>query len=157
MAIMSTVDELRWAEEPADSLTVRRLYDVLALRAAVFVVEQDCAYCDLDGRDLAADTRHLWADGPEGLAAYARLLGPGDDRAAHIGRVVVAPGGRGTGLGHALVDRAVAACRAAWPEAGIALAAQAHLQGFYAGHGFEPRGEVYLEDGIPHVDMVWTG
>lgn len=151
--------DLRWRDLPAGDLTARQLHDLLALRSAVFVVEQDCAYQDIDGQDLIAGTRHLWADGPDGIAAYARLLAPDEGGRARIGRVIVASSARGTGLGHVLLDRSLDSCRSAWPQAGIMLAAQAHLQGYYAAHGFVPVGdaETYLEDGIPHVDMLHDG
>ncbi|MGH3413283.1 MAG: GNAT family N-acetyltransferase [Marmoricola sp.] len=151
------MDAVRWYDEPAEELSAGRLHELLALRNAVFVVEQACVYQDIDGRDLLAGTRHVWADGPDGMVAYARLLAPGAGGPARIGRVLVVPAGRGTGLGHDLVEHAVAGCRRAWPGTGIMLAAQAHLQDFYGRHGFVPRGEVYDEDGIDHVDMVWEG
>lgn len=148
---------LEWYDVAAADLDTGRLHDLLALRCAVFVVEQQCAYLDVDGRDLATGTRHLGAEADGELRAYARLLAPGVDGLAHIGRLLVAAPGRGRRLGHELVDRAVAGCRSAWPKAGIALSAQAHLQGFYVAHGFEARGEVYDDDGIDHIDMVWVG
>lgn len=148
---------LEWYDVPATDLDTRRLHDLLALRCAVFVVEQQCAYLDVDGRDLDLGTRHLGAEADGELLAYARLLAPGDDGAAHIGRVLVAAAGRGRRLGHELVVRAMAGCRRAWPEAGIALSAQAHLQDFYVAHGFDARGEVYDDEGVDHIDMVWLG
>lgn len=155
MAGMSTAP-LQWYDEPGDRLDVRTLHDILALRGAIFVVEQRCSYLDVDGQDLATTTRHLRALADGEIHAYARMLGPDEHGVAHIGRVIVTPPGRGTGLGHELVDRAMATCRAAWPHAGIALAAQAHLRDFYAGHGFEARGEVYDDAGVDHLDMVWV-
>lgn len=144
---------MEWYDVPATDLDARQLHDILALRAQVFVVEQQCAYLDVDGLDLLPTTRHLWATD---LAAYARLLGPTPDDAdgaAHIGRVIVSPTARGTGLGHTLIERAVASCRSTWPEARIVLSAQAHLSGFYGSHGFVTTSEPYDEDGIPHIDM----
>lgn len=139
---------------PAD-LTARQLHDVLLLRHVVFVEEQDCpGWRDIDGLDLAAGTHHLLADHAGELAAYARLLPPDGDGYAVLGRVVVPEAARGTGIGHELVDRAVAACAGLWPGATVRAEAQDRLRGFYAGHGFEPVGDVYVEDGIPHVRML---
>lgn len=130
------------------------VYAALRLRAEVFVVEQQCAYADVDGRDLAPGVLHLLAWHDADLLAGARLLPPGVTfEAATIGRVVVAPSARGRGLAHALMQRAIDACSTVWPESDIMLSAQAHLQDFYAAHGFLACSARYLEDGIPHVDM----
>ena len=96
---------MEWYDVPATDLDARQLHDILALRAQVFVVEQQCAYLDVDGLDLLPTTRHLWATD---LAAYARLLGPTPDDAdgaAHIGRVIVSPTARGTAAGSAAAIR----------------------------------------------------
>lgn len=143
---------VRFEELSLDELSPRALYEVLALRQRVFVVEQDCAYLDADGLDHVA--RHLLAWEDDRLVAYARLLPPGlrfVERA--IGRVVVAPAARGRGLARELMERAIASIRAAHGDVPIALAAQAHLEPFYASLGFERTGDQYDEDGIPHVDM----
>ena len=130
------------------------VYAARRLRAEVFVVEQQCAYADVDGRDLAPGVLHLLAWHDADLLAGARLLPPGVTfEAATIGRVVVAPSARGRGLAHALMQRAIDACSTVWPESDIMLSAQAHLQDFYAAHGFVACSARYLEDGIPHVDM----
>lgn len=136
-----------------DALSVRELYGVLALRARVFVVEQACVYQDPDGRDL--DALHVIALHGEELVACARILVPGawmfEEPA--IGRVVVAPDARGRGLARALMERAIAAAEERHGPVALALAAQAHLEGFYGSLGFVTFGEPYEEDGIPHVDM----
>lgn len=133
-----------------DALQPRELHDALALRAAVFVVEQACLYQDVDGLDPLA--RHVLAhDGLE-LVAYARVLPPGTRfDVTSIGRVVVAPRARGSGLGRRLMEEALRGIEASGPVP-IALSAQAHLERFYASLGFVP-GERYDEDGIPHVAM----
>ena len=139
-----------WQDLHHSELTAAQLYAVLALRCEVFVVEQQCAYLDVDGRDLTGETRHLigWLAGKP--AAYARLL---KNETVAIGRVIVAPEARGRRLGMALMEQALAACARHWPQAGVMLSAQAHLQPFYASLGFQPSSAVYDEDGIPHIDM----
>lgn len=123
------------------------LLGLLALRVDVFVVEQQCAYREIDGRDNEAGTRHLWIDDRRGLpVAYLRLL---DDGAARrIGRVVTRHDHRRRGLADLLVRRAVATSEAPW-----VLDAQAHLEGWYEALGFARTGDAYLDDGIPHVPM----
>lgn len=149
------------------------LYDALALRARVFVVEQACAFQDPDGID-----RHCWhllgRDATGALLGYLRVVdppapggGPGDRRAGPtadpgtdplaaapaIGRVVTAPEVRGTGAGRALFAEGLARCVAAWPGRGVWLNAQSRLERFYAGFGFRRAGQDFLEDDIPHVPM----
>lgn len=142
--------DIAWQDLHHSELTAAQLYAVLALRCEVFVVEQQCAYLDVDGRDLSGETRHLigWLAGKP--AAYARLL---KNETVAIGRVIVAPEARGRRLGMALMEQALAACMRHWPQAGVMLSAQAHLQPFYASLGFQPSSAVYDEDGIPHIDM----
>jgi ElaA protein len=143
-----------WDDLAAAELAASTLYDVLRLRSAVFVVEQDCAYQDLDGLDLVEGTRHLvgWADGR--VAAYSRVLAP-DERhdVPRIGRVIVAPEARGRQLGRALFRRALEVCEEHWPGSAVELGAQAHLSGFYGSFGFVEQGAPYDEDGIVHVWM----
>jgi ElaA protein len=135
-------------------LGVDDLYDALALRERVFVVEQNCPYQDADGLD-----RHAWhllgRDAAGTLQAVLRVVDPGHKYTEpSIGRVVTAPEARGTGLGRVLMVEGVQRCTAAWPGQGIRISAQAHLQRFYGSLGFEATGEPYLEDDIPHVEMV---
>ncbi len=145
---------LTWDDLTPDDLDTRTLYDVLALRSAVFVVEQECAYLDLDGLDLIEGTRHLVGRTGEGIAAYARVLAPDDGHEApRIGRVIVAPEARGRQLARALMQQALAICEEHWPGRSVELGAQAHLSAFYGSFGFEPLGAPYDEDGILHVWM----
>lgn len=146
-----------------DDLPPRLLYGVMALRQRVFVVEQNCAYVDLDGRDLRA--RHLIAVTGDDLrpAACLRLFGPdrrpdaGDfEPAARLGRIVVSPDFRKTGLGPALIRAGLAEAAQLYPGCSVVISAQAALAGYYAGFGFRAEGEVYDEDGIPHVKMRAT-
>lgn len=124
------------------------LYAVLVLRSQVFVVEQACAYLDPDGRDVDPGTTHLWLTTPAGaIAAYVRLLTEADG-GHRIGRVVTDPAARGSQLAGRLVDEAIALSRRP-----VALDAQSHLTALYARHGFEPAGDEFVEDGIPHTPM----
>jgi ElaA protein len=129
-------------------LTAAQLYAVLRLRCDVFVVEQECAYPEVDGRDLLPGTRHRWiSDGDGGIDAYLRVLAePGG--AARIGRVVTAKSARGRGLAGELM---AAALDGAPGE--FVLDAQTYAQGLYARFGFVAEGEEFLDDGIPHITM----
>ena len=133
---------------------MQQLHDLLALRSAVFVVEQACAFQDIDGLDPQAV--HVLGHDEQGqLQASARCFPPGVAYAeASIGRVVTAPTARGTGLGHVLMRQALACVQAQWGQQAVRIGAQAHLQAFYASHGFVSEGEPYLEDGIWHVHML---
>ena len=145
---------IRWERLPFDELTARTLYAVLALRADVFVVEQECAYMDTDGLDLGAD--HLLGWRGDDLVAYARLL-PSDyykPGVTSVGRIAIARSDRRTGLGRALVQRAIDILRADAPAMPIRIAAQEYLMDFYASFGFVAFGDSYLEDGIVHRDML---
>ena len=155
---MSRADEVVWAEIEAGDLDTRTLHDVLALRSEVFVVEQACAYQDLDGLDLLDGTVHVIGQvGGEAqgrIAAYARILAPDDPRPTpRIGRVIVALAARGRQLGRPLMRSALACCEERWPGQAVELGAQEHLTGFYASLGFEAVSEPYVEDGIAHVWM----
>ena len=148
-----TTGELSWSEVEGVELDVATLYDVLTLRSSVFVVEQTCAYQDIDGLDLAEGTVHV-IGGTDAIAAYARVLAPDDQHSVpRIGRVIVAPEARGRQLARPLMERALATCARHWPDEAVELGAQAHLTGFYGGLGFEAVSEPYDEDGIPHVWM----
>lgn len=143
---------VRFEQLRFDELSPRALYNVLALRQRVFVLEQQCVFVDTD--DLDQDALHLLGWRAERLVAYARILERGvqfDEPT--IGRVVVTPEMRGQGLGRALMTRAISAIEAARGASPIALAAQARLEPFYASFGFERISGDYEEDGIMHVDM----
>jgi ElaA protein len=135
-----------------DELGARAAYDVWRLRQQVFVVEQQCPYPDLDGRDDEPGTRHVRLCDPEQrLIGYARVLDDGD--VWRIGRVVLEPAARGRGLADWLMDAALGCCAEADPERDVVLDAQSPLAGWYATFGFTPSGPEFLEDGIPHVPM----
>ncbi|WP_435945697.1 GNAT family N-acetyltransferase [Dryocola sp. BD586] len=144
-----------WQDLHHSELDVPSLYTVLALRNAVFVVEQNCPYQDLDGDDLVGENRHIlgWRDGR--LVAYARILKSASGlEPVVIGRVIVDASVRGEKLGYKLMEQAMASCRQHWPDSSIYLGAQAHLQAFYARFGFKPVTEIYDEDGIAHIGMA---
>ncbi|QIK65652.1 GNAT family N-acetyltransferase [Nocardioides sp. HDW12B] len=124
-------------------------YRILVLRERVFIVEQDCVYADLDGRDLEPGTVHLWIEAePTRPAAYLRILDDGDHAA--IGRVVTDPAHRGRGLAAVLVTAALEVVGDRRTE----IHAQAHLRAWYARFGFLVTGDEFLEDGIPHLPMA---
>jgi ElaA protein len=124
------------------------LYKILALRVDVFVVEQNCVYDELDGRDLEPDARQLWVEQDGEVIATLRLLAD-PDGSARIGRVATAEGARGSGLAAALMSRSLELAGGR----GIVLDAQAHLSRWYERFGFLIDGPEYVEDGIPHVPM----
>ncbi len=129
------------------------LYEVVALREEVFVVEQRCAYLDADGLDPRA--QHLLAHDGAGLAGYLRTFPPGALRAeAVIGRVVVRQDQRGTHLGRRLMNEAWSTLQATHGPVPVFLSAQAHLRGWYESLGYAVSGAGYDEDGIPHLPMV---
>lgn len=128
-------------------LTPFEVYALCRLRVDVFVVEQECAYPELDGRDVEPATLHLWAEVDGEVAATIRVLDDGATRA--IGRVATARAHRGLGLAARLVEAGIELC-AGYP---VTLGAQAHLEGWYERFGFRRSGPGYDEDGIPHVPM----
>lgn len=135
-----------------DDIPPRTLYDILALRQRVFVVEQECVYLDLDGRDLEPSAQQLWIEDPEGrIAATVRVLDESakEPSLTSIGRVVTAPEARGKGLAGALLRAGIEAC-AGRP---ILIHAQSYLTQWYGGFGFAASGPEFLEDGIPHTPM----
>lgn len=149
---------MEWMCKSFDELGGTLLYRILAARNAVFVVEQQCPYQDIDGRD--AQSLHLIAQSRDAsnlpqIAAYLRLLPPGlayDE--ASIGRVITSASHRGTGLGRELLARAVAIAEVQWPDAPLRIGAQAHLEAFYGSFGFVKASEPYDEDGIMHIEML---
>ena len=132
---------------PFDLLTGTQVHALARLRQDVFVVEQECPYPDLDGRDTEAGTRHVLLADDDSVSGCARVL---DDGAVwRIGRVALAKDARGQGLADVLMQTALAVAR----NRDVVLDAQAPLAGWYATHGFEVTGPEFLEDGIPHLPM----
>lgn len=145
---------MNWEIKAFDQLSLQELYSILTLRTDVFVVEQNCAYPEVDGKD--PDCLHLLGTEDGQLVAYLRIL-PADLSYPEpsIGRVVVKKSHRGKGLARPLMRGAIGWILKVWQEESIKIGAQAHLQDFYQSLGFEPVSEVYLEDGIPHLDMMY--
>jgi ElaA protein len=136
-----------------EQLSLQELYDILHLRTAVFVVEQDCVYQDMDGKDQVA----LHVLGKEGgrLVAYTRVFTPGTYyKDASIGRVITEKNARGNGYGREIVIKSIEALEAVSGKTSITIAAQSYLRKFYGELGFKETGSEYLEDGIPHFKMV---
>ncbi|MBM3110571.1 GNAT family N-acetyltransferase [Pseudomonas sp. P66] len=143
-----------WICKHHSDLGKEQLYAILQLRTEVFVVEQRCAYLEVDGQDLVGDTCHLMGWQNDELKAYLRLLDPesqGGD--VVIGRVVTAHSARGQGLGNKLLEEALEQAEKNWPGVPVYLSAQSHLQDYYGRYGFLVVGEEYLEDDIPHIGM----
>jgi len=136
-----------------NELTSKELYDLLRLRLEVFVVEQECVYQDLDGKDYKA--LHILGYKDEMLVAYARCFKPGDYfKQASVGRVVVSKEKRQHNYGHQIMRTALDALKNHFNETNIKLSAQSYLKKFYTNFGFKEVGEEYLEDGIPHIVMI---
>jgi ElaA protein len=147
------VSVLHWTWSRFAELGVDNLYDALALRCRVFILEQG-PYLDPDGLDR--QSWHLLGRDEAGLLqAYLRVVDPGLKYAEpSIGRVITSPERRGAGLGRALFAEGVARCTAAWPGQGIRISAQSHLARLYGSFGFVRQGDDYLEDSIPHCEML---
>jgi ElaA protein len=146
---------MHWTWTRFEELGVQGLYDILALRCRVFILEQG-PYLDPDGLD--AHSWHLQGRDQAGvLQAYLRAVDPGlKYTEPSIGRVITAPEVRGTGLGRLLMREGLARCALQWPGASVRISAQARLRDFYAGLGFEPVSDEYIEDAIPHLEMSWS-
>jgi len=134
-------------------LSLSELYDLLQLRSGVFVVEQDCVYQDVDGKDEKA--LHVLGMIDNKLVAYTRCFKPGDYfNEASIGRVVVHKKHRKKGLAHLIMKRSVETIVKKYQTKQIKVSAQTYLKSFYEAHGFKKKGAKYLEDGIPHISMI---
>lgn len=137
-----------------NDLTASELYDLLRLRSEVFVVEQNCVFLDQDEKDQYCYHLSLFSDGR--LAAYSRLVPAGVSYAeASIGRVVTSPLFRGTGLGRVLMEQSIQYCEELFGKGDIRIGAQTYALPFYNSLGFVAEGDVYDEDGIEHVEMVY--
>ncbi|WP_026932914.1 GNAT family N-acetyltransferase [Christiangramia echinicola] len=134
-------------------LTLTELYDILQLRSEVFVVEQDCVYQDIDGKD--AEALHIIGFKNDNVIAYTRCFKPGYYfEEAAIGRVVVKDSERKYGYGHEIMNASDKAIKDHFNTSNIKLSAQQYLIKFYESHGYRTAGEGYLEDGIPHIAMI---
>jgi ElaA protein len=147
--------DIIWRCREFAALSLVELQHIYAARQAVFVLEQQCFYADVDGLDEKAWHLAAWAPWQDGPLAYARLFPPGVKYAeASIGRVLTTQGSRGRGLGKELVRRAVAESDAVFDGAALRISAQAHLDLFYQAFGFNAVSGPYMEDGIPHIEML---
>ena len=144
---------IQWKRYDFSDFSSQELYDLLQLRSEVFVVEQDCVYQDIDGKDHKA--LHVLGYKNDLLVAYARCFKPGDYfKEASLGRVIIKENQRKYGYGHHLIKESITAINNVFNETVIRISAQSHLKKFYTAHGFIQDGEGYLEDGIPHINMV---
>lgn len=146
------MENLEFKIKPFEALSASEIYQVLALRSEVFVVEQNCVYQDIDNKDQKA--LHVLGVLEGELVAYSRLFKAGDyfDQAS-IGRVVVKPSFRDKKFGHVLIKTAIEAVTDLFGTDQITISAQLYLQKFYESHGFVKTSEMYLEDDIPHIEM----
>ena len=137
-----------WEVKEWTELSTSEVENIFSLRSEVFVVEQDCVYQDIDGKDQKA--KHVLGKKENDIVAYARIFKPGDYfKEASFGRAVVKKTERGKGVGDELVKN----CLENITEEEIKISAQSYLKGFYGKHGFKAEGKEYLEDGIPHTAM----
>ena len=147
---------MKWILKTFNELTLKEFHDIIQLRLDIFVVEQDCPYLDLDGKDFKA--YHFFGqldDGSEKIVAYTRIFAPGDYfKEASIGRVVVHADYRKDGIGFQLMEKSAEQISMLFKVDVIKIGAQLYLKNFYESLGFKKIGEGYLEDGIPHIYMI---
>ena len=137
-----------------NDLTAKELYEILRLRVDVFVVEQKCPYPEVDGKDL--DAWHLWFEDEDGIAGYLRLLAPGVSfREASIGRVIAKR--RRCGIGSKLMQAGIEKMKEIYGNTDIRIEAQVYAREFYEKAGFVKVSEEFLDDGIPHIEMLRKG
>ncbi len=148
------MQNVRWQCCRFHELTVDQLYAILRARSAVFVVEQNCPYLDMDDADQSSLHLIAWSEDQK-VAAYLRIVPPGVKYAeASLGRVITSDFARGTGIGKSLLNRGIAACKEAHPAHAIRIGAQQYLEKFYQSFGFVTVSDMYLEDDIPHIEML---
>ena len=143
---------MNWELKAFNDLTNMELHDIFKLRTDIFVVEQNCPYPEIDGKD--PHSLHLMGKINDEIVAYTRILPPSISFSEpSIGRVIVAKNQRGTGVGHELLKQSIAISLEKYQKS-IKIGAQAHLENYYGQHGFKKVSDVYLEDDIPHIDML---
>ena len=137
-------------------LSLEEFHDIIALRIQIFIIEQNCPYQEVDGKDKLA--HHLFFKNEmDEIIAVTRILPQGISYTeVDIGRVVVHEDYRGTGLGNQLMADSMTFVRDKYGEVPVRLSAQKHLENYYGNHGFKSTGKEYLEDGIPHVEMLYN-
>ncbi|GLI57158.1 acetyltransferase [Propionigenium maris DSM 9537] len=135
-----------------NELTLEELYEIFRLRSEVFVVEQKCIYNDIDGKDM--DSLHVMIKDSGRIEAYLRVIKPGVSyEECSLGRVLVAKEARGKGLARRIVREGIDCITKGWNERKITIGAQEYLKEFYGSFGFKAVSDMYIEDGIPHLDM----
>lgn len=145
---------MNWLAKPFAELTPHELYQVLRLRSEVFVVEQNCVFLDMDNKDAVCQHFMAWNEAGN-LLAYTRIVPPGvsyDEPS--IGRVVTSPSARGLKIGRELMQRSIELTHQLHGNVPIKIGAQMYLQKFYESLGFVQSSEMYLEDDIPHIEMI---
>lgn len=145
---------INWYHKPFAELTPHELYQILRLRSEVFVVEQNCVFLDMDNKDANCQHFMAWSEAGD-LLAYTRIVPPSisyDEPS--IGRVVTAPAARGLKIGRELMQRSIALVHTLYGIQTIKIGAQMYLQKFYESLGFVQSSEMYLEDDIPHIEMI---
>ncbi|WP_159467156.1 GNAT family N-acetyltransferase [Dyadobacter sp. 3J3] len=145
--------KLQWDIKSFDALSNHELYELLRLRNEVFIVEQNCIFLDLDGKDKIC--HHLLGTENGVLMAYTRIVPPGIAyELPSIGRVLVSPLGRGKMFGIELMEKSIASLEEIYGKSAIRIGAQLYLKKFYESFRFEQSGEIYEEDGIDHIEMT---
>lgn len=144
---------ISWSFKPFDQLTQPELYAILRLRSEVFVVEQNCVFLDMDNKDEYCE--HIMAWQGSLLAAYSRIVPAGISYVeSSIGRIVTSPAARGSGIGRELLVKSIDCLYTLYGKCDIRIGAQYYLKNFYTSFGFVQKGEIYLEDGIEHIEML---
>lgn len=144
---------MTWTEKKFDELTPAELYTILQLRSEVFVVEQHCVFLDMDDKDQVSWHLMCWQE--DRLVAYARIVPAGISYSEFaIGRIVSSPSARGQGIGKELVQHSIDTLYKLHGKQVIRIGAQYHLKKFYGSFGFQQAGDLYLEDGIQHIEMI---
>jgi ElaA protein len=144
---------ITWTCKSFDELTTKELYAILRLRSEVFVVEQNCVFLDMDNKDLRCHHLMGWED--DQLLGYSRVLGAGISyEESSIGRIVTSPAARGRGAGRDLLIQSIDTLYSLHGKRDIRIGAQYYLKKFYESFGFVQKGDIYLEDGIEHIEML---
>jgi ElaA protein len=144
---------ITWTIREFSSLTPNELYAILQLRSEVFVVEQNCVFLDMDNKDQGS--MHLMGWENDKLVAYSRIVPPDlIYKQPSIGRVVTSPGNRRSGMGRILMNESITRTVALYGDRDIKIGAQFYLKGFYESLGFIQTSDIYLEDGIQHIEMI---
>jgi ElaA protein len=144
---------ITWTVKKFDELSLQELYAILQLRSEVFVVEQNCVFQDMDNKDQSS--YHLMGCENNKLIAYTRLIPPGITYPfSSIGRVVTSSSARGSGIGKMLMEKSIQELEQLFGRQPVKIGAQLYLREFYHSFGFKQAGDIYIEDGIDHIEMI---